>query len=552
MRISILSNVNLDMLSGLLKKENEIFQTDGYGQWITYALNRDERLLAFEPECMFLLLDGNALLEGCEDLESRKSVLDRTMQYVEKLAEGYSGSFLVVSTIDIRPERVVAKDAVDQALTASAYWDGLLGRLTEEHRNIHRFELKQLIANYGREHFYSDRFWYMGSIPYDMKALHVLAAEMQKILSKLRRTPKKVLVLDLDNTLWGGVVGEDGPQGIILDSAHEGAIYQDAQKEIKKMQRQGVLLAIASKNNLEDVQKAFRENPHMILKEEDFSAIYADWNPKSENIRKMAKELNLGLDSFVFVDDNEAERAAVQIQLPEVAVAEFPADITMLSRTMRQIYEEYFWTWRLTEEDKDKTRQYQEEKKRQEERETAVSYEEYLKSLDTRIRLTELLPEIRERAVQLMNKTNQFNTCTLRMDDLQLEEYLQEKGGHLLMAEVSDKYGNSGWVSEFLYHIEADTAVVDNFLMSCRVMGRQVEDAILDAVWDRLRADGIKKVLASYKRTAKNKPVEELWDRMGFERIGGNEDEKKYCLNITEKESLMVGEKLHTVVWEER
>lgn len=550
MRISILSNVNLDMLSGLLKKEHEIFQTDGYGKWITYALGREEALSVFAPECLFLILDGTALLGACSDEESRKKELDRTSLYIEKLAENYSGSYLVVSTIDVRPECVRAKDTADTALAASAYWDGLLEKLAAEHGNIHRLELRQLIEDCGRAQFYSDKFWYMGSIPYDMKALHLLAAEMQRVLLKLRQTPKKVLVLDLDNTLWGGVIGEDGPEGIVLDSAHEGAIYQDAQKEIKKMQQQGVILAAASKNNPEDVQRAFRENPHMILKEEDFAMLCADWKPKHENVKRIAKTLNLGLDSFVFVDDNEAEREAMRIHLPEVTVADFPADLTQLAAFMKTIYDTYFWSWRLTEEDKVKTRQYREEKQRQEELDASVSYEAYLKSLDTKIRLAELKPETTERAVQLMNKTNQFNTNTLRMDEPELMRYLKEEQGHLILAEVSDKYGNSGWVSEFMYHIKEDTSVVDNFLMSCRVMGRKVEDAILKAILERLAEQGIKSVLASYRKTAKNKPVEELWEQMGFERAAGDETYQEYHFNLQEMSSLKGNGELHTVFWD--
>lgn len=387
----------------------------------------------------------------------------------------------------------------------------------------------------------------MGSIPYDMKALHLLAEEMRQVMARLARVPKKVLVLDLDNTLWGGVIGEDGPEGIVLDSAHEGAIYQDTQKQIKKMQQQGVLLAIASKNNSEDVQSAFRENPHMILKESDFSAICADWNPKPVNIGKIAEELNLGLDSFVFVDDNEAEREAMRIQQPEVTVVDFPTDLTTLPAVMAEVYENYFFTWHLTDEDKAKTMQYQQERERRKERESAVSYEDYLRSLQTTIRLAPVNDNTRERAVQLMNKTNQFNTCTLRMDELALEHYLGEEGGHLLMAEVSDKYGNSGWVSEFLYHQDGDTAVIDNFLMSCRVMGRKVEDAILDAVLKKLQADGITRVTAAYKKTAKNKPVEALWEHLGFTQVSGDEEQKQYERKLT---SLPETEQIHTVVWD--
>ncbi len=548
MRISILSNVNLDMLSGLLKKEHELFLPDGYGEWVTYALHRDERMAAFAPECLLLLLEGNELLKQCRESCDWEKELDRTKEYVERLAENYHDCYLLVSTIDVKPERIRGRDTGDMALHAAAYWDELLTELARSHANLHRFELRSLIEDYGRQQFYSNRFWYMGSIPYDMKALHALAGEIGRVLEKIKLSRKKVLVLDLDNTLWGGVIGEDGVEGIVLDSAHEGAVYQDAQKEIKRMQKQGVLLAIASKNNPEEVQNAFRENPHMVLKEEDFVAIYADWNPKYENVRKMAAELNLGTDAFVFVDDNEAERAAMEIHLPEVAVAEFPSDISMLAETMRQIYEQYFWSWKLTDEDKEKTRQYREEKQRQDDKKAAVSYEDYLKSLKTRIRLTEVKPELMERAVQLMNKTNQFNVCTLRMDELQLEEYLSKKQGHLLMAEVSDKYGNSGWVGEFLYHVEGETVVVDNFLMSCRVMGRQIEDAILRAILEKLSGQGCTKVAASYHKTAKNKPVEELWDKLGFTQVNTGTEKKEYQMEF-DAAALGRAEQIHAVIW---
>jgi FkbH-like protein len=424
-------------------------------------------------------------------------------------------------------------------------WDIRLTRLSEENKNVHRFELASLIADYGRKQFYSEKFWYMGSIPYDMKALHVLAAAMSRALHVLEGTRKKVLVLDLDNTLWGGVVGEDGPTGIRLDEAHEGAIYRDAQIEIKKMQKVGVVLAIASKNNMEDVESVFAQNPHMVLKKEDFAAIYANWNPKSENIRQIAAELNLGLDSFVFLDDNEVERKAVEMSIPEVTVAEFPADITQLANAIKEIYNCYFQSWVITEEDREKTKQYQEEHLRKEEQKTAVSFEDYLKSLETVIRLREVDEKTKERAVQLMNKTNQFNVCTLRMNELELEQYLNEQGGHLLMAEVSDKYGNSGWVAEFLYHMEENRAVVDNFLMSCRVMGRKIEHAIFGAVLEKLKSQGVEEIRASYYRTPKNKPVEHLWSELGFTEM----TEQNYYMMVAEQDE-NISEKIHTVLWE--
>ena len=179
MRLSILSNVNLDMLSGLLKKENEVFQTDGYGEWITYALKKDERLAAFAPECLFLLLDGNALLEGCQDMGSVKTVLDRSEQYIEKLAENYSASYLVVSTIDVRPEHIGAGDASDLAQAAGACWDTLLTGLAERQKNIHRFELRRLIEDYGRKQFYSTSSWDVSSVSVFLSTSNMSAIKLK-------------------------------------------------------------------------------------------------------------------------------------------------------------------------------------------------------------------------------------------------------------------------------------------------------------------------------------------------------------------------------------
>lgn len=550
MRISVLSNVNLDMLSGLLKKEHEIFQTEGYGGWITYALQPDARLLAFAPECMILLLEGSELLGKCASWEAAQEELAQTEVYVKKLAECYPGSYLFVSTIDVRQERIRERDGADFGLRASAAWDDMLTRLAQENDRIHRLELRDFIENYGRRLFYSPKFWYMGSIPYEMKALHALAGEIGRTIKKLKIVRKKVLVLDLDNTLWGGVIGEDGVEGICLDVAHQGAIYRDAQREIKKMQKQGVLVAIASKNNIEDVRAVFQEHPHMILKEDDFAAIYADWNPKWDNVKRMAEELNLSLDAFVFVDDNEAEREGMKIHAPQVAVVDFPSDITMLADCMRDIYEEYFWNFRLTKEDQEKTMQYRQEKLRRNEQQAAASYEEYLKSLQTTIRLAEVTEEMKARAVQLMNKTNQFNVCTLRMDEPQLDKYQTQQNGRILMAEVSDKYGSSGWVAEFLYHIDKTTAVVDNFLMSCRVMGRCIENAIVEEILGKLFAQGVTKVRAFYHKTAKNQPVEQLWDKLGFVCVREVETEKEYALTLQEYKQRDKKEVLHAVVWE--
>ncbi len=546
MRLAILSNVNLDMLSGLLKKEYEVFLPEGYGGWVTYALGRREDMAAFGADCIFLLLDGAALMRGLSEGEYEEA-MDKTLQYIRGLADNYEQSLLFVSTLDFLPERVAAGDAADAGLLAAALWERKLAVLLAENLRIHRFPLRELIAGCGRSRFYSRKFWYMGSIPYDMQGLHLLAEEIGKCLSRVKRARCKVLVTDLDNTLWGGVIGEDGVEGIVLDGAHQGAVYQDAQRQLLRMKEQGVLLAVASKNNREDVCAAFA-HPQMLLKEEDFAVISCNWEPKAENIAKMANELNLGLDAFVFLDDNEAEREAVRIALPQVNIAGFPTDMTGYADFLAELYETYFFQWRTTGEDREKTGQYRAERMRKEQKEAAVSYEDYLRSLGTKIRIAEVTEPLKERALQLMNKTNQFNTQTLRMEAPELEAYLKS-GGRLLLAEVADRYGSSGWTAEFLYHREDDTVTVDNFLMSCRIMGRQIEHAIVDDILQRLRGQGVRAVQAFYKRTAKNKPVEQLWQQFGFAQTNATEDGASFVLKLADyKAPPQTG--IHSVIWE--
>ncbi len=539
MKLAVLSNVNLDMLIGELGKSHTLFQAEGYGQWVSYALRRDEALSAFEPEVIFLMIDGNALLETCTEPEEGSDEIQRSLDFAVRLAENYPYSTVAVSNIDVRRQRIYPAASEALELGWEHEWETRLAEAAKR-PNIVPFDLKSIIANEGRRSFYSEKLWYTGSIPYGIKSLKPLSTAMCAFAERLGAVRKKVLVLDLDNTLWGGVVGEDGPQGIVLGTSLIGAAYRDAQKRIKELAATGVLLAVVSKNNPEDVQAAFRDNAQMVLKESDFVSVKANWEPKHMNIRQLAAELNLGLDSFVFLDDNEVERESVRMNLPEVTVADFPKDIAMLPQAVSDIYEKHFWCARRTAEDSRKTQQYREEAQRKQAKLSAVSMDDYLLSLEMDIAVGPMKREQLERTVQLLNKTNQFNTNTLRMDMPQLMKYL-EGGGRVYTASVSDRYGDSGLVSILLMHTQGDTAVIDNFLMSCRVMGRSIEDSILYAIGKAAEAEGMAKLSASFVPTAKNKPVEKLWDRLGFILKGDDGGTKQYELCLPAENKPLIG-----------
>ena len=532
MRIAILTNVNLDLLLQLQAKKNDVFETQGYGQWISYALNDSKALIDFAPNCIFVILDGFALLEECKTKEDGFTEIDRAMIQLTALANRYRNSDIAVSTLDIPARRIRITDEQPVETAWCGYWSEKLDQITLTMNHVHRFDLARLVCEFGRTNFYSEKMWYMGSIPYSMKGFQTLSDQIDGFLNHLNMNRKKVLVLDLDNTLWGGVLGEEGPQGITLGTSLLGAVYRDAQKRIKELKDLGVLLAIVSKNNMEEVDALFEQNTHMVLEKSDFISIYSNWDDKPTNIQRLAQQLNLGLDSFVFLDDNEAEREFVKRTLPMVEVVEFPKDVANLPAAIADLYGKYFRQWTITDEDKAKTKQYQEEALRKIDLESVASIDDYLLSLNMNIQIGEMRQDQIERVVQLIGKTNQFNTCTLRCDLHGLQAY-RNQGGIVYTVSVSDKYGDSGLISVLMVKKEGDTATIDNFLMSCRVMGRQIENAILEAVENKLFGEGARELRASYIPTDRNKPVTDLWDNLDFELKDVYDDgSKRYVMRL--------------------
>ena len=528
MRIAIFSNVNMDMLAKQLARRHEVYEAEGYNQWVQYSLAPNERLAEFGPKAIFLLLDGGALVAGCEGEAQGLTEIESALATAAAMADSYPRSTVVISTVDI-PARVEVAAADFGCETGwEAAWAKGLRELAGSRNNVVPFDLKGLLSDFGRAAAYSPKMWYTGSIPYSLKGMAAIEGALDAMIAQMEATRKKVLVVDLDNTLWGGVVGEDGAFGIVLGESGLGAAYRDAQKRIKALGETGVLLAVASKNNPEDVDSAFERNPHMVLRRDDFVSIKANWEPKAQNVAAIAEELNLGIDSFVFLDDNPVEREQMAAMLPDTTVADFPADVSRLPETIDKIYRDYFWIARRTDEDRAKTQQYHDEAKRVSVRQAAGSMEEYLRSLEIDVEICEARDEQMPRVVQLLNKTNQFNTNTVRMDAQEVADWLAGQGNHVFVADVSDRYGDSGLVVIMLVRVEGDVATIENFLMSCRVMGRQIEDAFLAAVCGRLQDAGVRKLRASFVRTAKNKPVESLYDRLGFGLVLDSGDKKAY------------------------
>lgn len=394
-------------------------------------------------------------------------------------------------------------------------------------------------ANWSRYQSYRENFTDLPSVmtpdevlgiiaSFRFKGVEAVAKQIGLSCSYVRGRRKKCLVVDLDNTLWGGVIGKDGVDGIILDRHKEGGRYYDMQKCLKRMKENGIMLAMISKNNPEDVMPVFA-HPCMVLKETDFVSQKINWRPKTENIREMARELNIGLDAFVFLDDNPAEREQMREQCPEVEVVEFPKDTCLLSKVVEDAYDQYFKSLFITREDQNKTEKYRLQSKRREMEEQCSSVEDYLKKLELMADIHLMRKEEKNRVIQLAGKTNQFNTTTIRYDERQLEEIEKSGIGEIVVAQMKDRFGDEGLIAVIVMIYEGETGKIQSSVMSCRVMGRQLEYVMMDEIvkWIRLSHPEILRLEAEYRKTGKNKPVEELYDQLGFQvkEIWGEEEE---------------------------
>jgi len=523
MKLAIFSNVNMEPI----KKFNKDIYVSPYGQYSLELKNKHSNLwiqnfdvvwfhfdLDIEEENFLVLLEK--LLEDIESLIREKtntlilfSKLTYPMYFVEK--------YLLNSEIKVFIDKLNLK----------------LKDLEKKYKNFLIFDTEFVQRKINAEDYFAENFWYYARVKYSVKVFEVFLKEIVNIYNAFKGKIKKVLILDLDNTLWGGVIGEDGLSGIKLSEDGIGKIYRDFQKNIKKLKNFGILLCIVSKNNFEDVKEVFEKHPLMVLKLEDFIITKINWKPKYENIKEIARELNLGLDSFVFIDDNPFERAAVKKFLPEVEVPEFPKDIYKLnSWFFEEVVYKYFPKLKVTKEDKKKHEQYIRNIKRKELKEKTSSFEDFLKSLNIKLTFYKDDERFISRLAQLTQKTNQFNLTTRRYTEKDIEEFIKSENYIVYAVEYEDIFGNEGIIGESIVKIENNIAYIDTFLLSCRVIGRGVEYNFLNKILEDLKEKNIKKVFAEYIPTKKNILVKDFYESAGFKLIEEKNGIKKYVKEL--------------------
>ena len=391
-------------------------------------------------------------------------------------------------------------------------------------------DFDRVCADVGYRQWRDARTWFLGRAPLSAAALPALASTHASFLQALWRSPRKCLVLDLDNTLWGGVIGEDGLAGIKLGHTYPGNVFREFQRAVIQLHDRGVLLAINSKNNPADADEVFARHPDMLLRPEHVAAMRVNWRDKPDNMIQLAQELNLGLESFVFFDDNQAERALMRRALPEVLTIEVPGDPMAFAACLRS--SGAFDRLSYTAEDRGRTRLYHTARERIRLERAAESLEDFLGTLQMQIRVSPADEFAFPRVLELIHKTNQFNLTTRRWSAPELSAVMADVANGVFSLRLSDRFGDQGIVGVAVVHANGPVAEIESFLLSCRVIGRQVETAFLRFLADWAAERGAMSLEGEFIETAKNAPARDFYARHGFRQVAGDDGRSRWRLNL--------------------
>lgn len=401
---------------------------------------------------------------------------------------------------------------------------------TREFSNVYIVDYAYLMARIGYQNGFDERYWHIGKAPISRHALLSFGLEYIRFLRVLSGKVYKCLILDCDNTLWGGIVGEEGLDGIKLGPAYPGLCYMAFQREILNLHDRGVILALCSKNNEEDVLDVLRNHPHMLLREEHLSTWQINWDDKATNIRRIVEELNIGMDSVIFVDESEYEIGLVKSQIPEITVLQLPQEP---SRFRTEISKKgYFDSLAFSQEDRHRNKMYRNEAKRRQISSKASSIEDYLAQLQIHVQIGVPDSFHTPRVAQLTQKTNQFNLTTKRYTEGDIIGFLKDSGWDVWYLKLKDNISDMGVVGVAIVKYHGLITEIDSLLLSCRAIGRGVEDALLAHIVTQAQSKGFDTLRGSYIPTRKNRQVSNFYEHRGFTCIATKDKESEWELNL--------------------
>jgi len=540
LRIAILGGATTDFLELPLKLELEtlglgstVFCAD-FNNYVPELLDAKSKSAAFRPNVSVVLVTPQNIADWPAVGDSPKVVqalVDRVSDQWLGLCEAFHGHTnceIVLSNLHLLPTRAVGNVGTRLPWDRNSYLRQVnLALSGKAPAYVHILDIETLSAIYGISNWFDPRFWHHAKQPVSFACVIPLVRNLASIIGALYGRTAKCLVLDLDNTLWGGVVGDDGVGGLkIGEGDAEGEAFKAFQEYLLLLKKRGLLLAVCSKNDESNALEPFTKLPDMVLKREDFVSFKANWDPKPDNIRQIAQELNIGLDALVFVDDNPAERELVRQQLPQVKVVELSSDPADFPRLLDQCG--WLELVKVTDEDIKKTDQYRENLQRDALKVQHADYDSYLASLEQKAVLREFETKHLDRITQLINKTNQFNLTTKRLTRSEVEALAGHKDTVTAYVRLVDRFGDNGLISVLIGHREGVVLTIDVWLMSCRVLKRGVERLLANHLFERAKNMKVESVRGVYIPTAKNKMVENLYSELGFASAGRGEDGTSY------------------------
>jgi FkbH-like protein len=464
-------------------------QLSDFNTYCQEVLDPGSQMYKFDPEVVILAIQAQDLVP---DLWYRHAELDpaavgekveaaeRSLADLIRSFRQWHRAYLIVHNLEI--PSVAASgvlDAQSDAGQAQAIRriNHAMVKIANQTPGVYVLDYDALVSRYGRLHWRDEQKWLSARMPISAGCLGYLAAEYVRFLIPLAGRTCKALVVDLDNTLWGGVIGEDGLSGIQLGPEYPGAAFLNLQRAILDLYHRGIILAICSKNNAGDALEALENHPHMLLRPHHFSAMRINWNDKAQNLREIAAELNLGISALGFLDDSPQERAQVGRQLPQVCVIDLPKDPMEFSTALRE--HPAFERLNLSAEDLQRSRYYAEERQRKGLAVQTPSLEEFYRSLEICVEIGAVDADSLKRVAQLTQKTNQFNLTTRRYTEQQIAELLDLADWYVYYLRAADKFGDNGIVGVAMTRKVGENMEIDNLLLSCRVVGRSIENAFL-------------------------------------------------------------------------
>ena len=503
-----------------------------YNQYNQEILNQDSGLYQFKPDITFLILDTRHIIGEhffswhTVSSDQKPEFVETKINEIKKLCSTFeenSESKLILTSLQIPSYSSYGISEQQEIRGLKEMVSEINNELFDHCREVYVnhqifiYDFNEFVSRFGEKNIFNYKQFFSGDIKISTEYIPKFVNELMGYVYAISGITKKCIVVDLDNTLWGGVIGEDGFDNIKIGDNPIGHSFVEFQKRLLGLNQRGIILAINSKNNFDDAIEVIQKHPNMILREDNFACVKINWDDKVVNLQKISQELNIGLDSMVFFDDDPINQEYVRESLPEVLVVDLPKDSSQYAQIITEMKE--FDILKITEDDTKRGTMYLGQKKRKELEGKIGDFNEFLKQMDIVVSVQKADSFSIPRISQLTLKTNQFNLTTKRYQEEEVSKFSSSDNKIVEYVQVSDKFGDNGITGTYIIEKKNDEEwIIDTFLLSCRIMGRGVEEIMMNQIIEKAKLSKIKRVKGKFIPTAKNKPAENFYEKLGFKK----------------------------------